>query len=560
MKSRNKTFVVALFLVFLLCIITLGVIYKHDKTSIKNIYNSEKVNIQGKYILDGEDSFKELNKESNIQINDKGHITIIGHFSEDIPKNKMLIMRLDNLNINVFVNDEKVYSIMGDKNNNFSSSPGNGWFSFVSSGISKSDDIKIEISNVYTNHKNTVVNTFIHNLYCGYESDILLQNIRSNFWNLCMAIFTLCIGIIVLAFSCVLIKANKYIPILMCFGGMCIGAGIWFFIDFNIQNFLIDKPVFNNSLDIISMLFTMCLFSLYFSMHVSGLWNKLMKINAHSCAFVLIVSTVAQFLKVFDYYNWTSIIQLICIFDIILVFCGVTYEYYRVRNKVNRNFLVATYILLIGMITDGISNVLEIKASTTLFKISFFIFIVIQFIYLAKSIKRYVADNAKVSILQEMAYKDGLTGLNNKSSYLRKINEIDKNISKLKIRDLSLFVIVFDINYLKKTNDELGHEKGDELILLCSHLISKIFSNKNSYRIGGDEFTVIIERDNPENVNRKIKLFEDKCNIENDKTNINVSIACGMSCYNKNTDKRYSDIFVRADNAMYNKKEEMKTV
>ena len=53
-------------------------------------------------------------------------------------------------------------------------------------------------------------------------------------------------------------------------------------------------------------------------------------------------------------------------------------------------------------------------------------------------------------------------------------------------------IFVMDINYLKMYNDKYGHEFGDMLISDASTIIKRVFGDYNIYRIGRDEFTVII--------------------------------------------------------------------
>ena len=91
-----------------------------------------------------------------------------------------------------------------------------------------------------------------------------------------------------------------------------------------------------------------------------------------------------------------------------------------------------------------------------------------------------------VSKLEIYVYRDKLTGLLNPTAYARKIEAI-KKLEKPKYA-----VVVFDANFLKKINDNYGHEAGNELIIRAASLISRTFSNSSVFRIGGDEFIVFI--------------------------------------------------------------------
>ena len=87
---------------------------------------------------------------------------------------------------------------------------------------------------------------------------------------------------------------------------------------------------------------------------------------------------------------------------------------------------------------------------------------------------------------------DSLTGARSRYAYSQKLNEYDA-MPKLP-DDLTVFLI--DIDGLKRTNDTLGHDAGDELIRGSAECIAKTFENYgNVYRIGGDEFIVFARMD-----------------------------------------------------------------
>ena len=82
--------------------------------------------------------------------------------------------------------------------------------------------------------------------------------------------------------------------------------------------------------------------------------------------------------------------------------------------------------------------------------------------------------------LRSVAETDSLTNLPNRYRF-------EKYILGAGDSGYSLAILMFDINYLKETNDTLGHSAGDQLIQKVAHCISSCFG-ENSFRIGGDEF------------------------------------------------------------------------
>ena len=152
-----------------------------------------------------------------------------------------------------------------------------------------------------------------------------------------------------------------------------------------------------------------------------------------------------------------------------------------------------------------------------------------------------------VSKLDTYIYHDELTGLRNVAAYVRHVNKIQEQQG-----DINYAVIVFDVNYLKKINDFYGHEAGNALIKTAASTISNVFAGSRAYRVGGDEFTVILEGANYER--REILLAEfDKqladteFYVEGQK--FTLSIARGMAV-NQGA-QEYSEVFQNADDAMY---------
>ena len=159
-----------------------------------------------------------------------------------------------------------------------------------------------------------------------------------------------------------------------------------------------------------------------------------------------------------------------------------------------------------------------------------------------------------------LAYRDSLTGLRNTNSYKAWTNDFDKEI-KSKKSDFG--VMVFDLNYLKETNDRYGHDIGNKLIVKAAEIISGTFKRSPVFRIGGDEFLVILQNRDLETLQELLNKLDNECLNETiivDKEVIFVSIAKGFARYDAGKDTKFVDVFNRADDAMYENKREMKGV
>ncbi|MCR5656764.1 MAG: GGDEF domain-containing protein, partial [Butyrivibrio sp.] len=91
----------------------------------------------------------------------------------------------------------------------------------------------------------------------------------------------------------------------------------------------------------------------------------------------------------------------------------------------------------------------------------------------------------------ELANRDALTGIRNKTAYNREIESMDWNLKTGMLENFGIAMI--DLNFLKKINDSFGHEKGDLAIQKLSRIICTIFAHSPVFRIGGDEFVVILK-------------------------------------------------------------------
>lgn len=162
-----------------------------------------------------------------------------------------------------------------------------------------------------------------------------------------------------------------------------------------------------------------------------------------------------------------------------------------------------------------------------------------------------------IDYINGLAYRDGLTGVKNKTAYQEAVKRLEEQI---RTGCPAFAVVVLDLNGLKVVNDTYGHDFGDMLIIDASRLICKSFSHSPVFRIGGDEFVVLLEGGDYDQYSRLLELFEQTANEYNRTalTGSHISIARGIAVFGSETDLTFADVFKRADNAMYQNKAAMK--
>jgi diguanylate cyclase (GGDEF)-like protein/PAS domain S-box-containing protein len=162
----------------------------------------------------------------------------------------------------------------------------------------------------------------------------------------------------------------------------------------------------------------------------------------------------------------------------------------------------------------------------------------------AVAISRNITEKKKKELeIIHMNHHDYLTGLHNR----RYFNEYLKLINHSKHHPIGL--IMMDLNGLKLINDVFGHEKGDQLLKKISKTFLKVINHENIFRIGGDEFVVIIKqatKDLMESYVTSIKQQVDQISIEE----VKISIGIGYAIKEHKT-SNFNEIINQAESNMY---------
>ena len=160
---------------------------------------------------------------------------------------------------------------------------------------------------------------------------------------------------------------------------------------------------------------------------------------------------------------------------------------------------------------------------------------------------------AALSMANEMARRDELTHVKNKTAYHEKEKDLQKQIDA----GCDPFgIVVCDVNDLKMINDTEGHRAGDEYIKACCLMICRTYQHSPVFRVGGDEFVVILR--GSDFANREKLLADLQRRVEE---NIRISegpvVASGMAEFRPG-DRLVGDVFTRADSRMYENKTHLK--
>jgi diguanylate cyclase (GGDEF)-like protein len=162
---------------------------------------------------------------------------------------------------------------------------------------------------------------------------------------------------------------------------------------------------------------------------------------------------------------------------------------------------------------------------------------------------------AREQQVRYQAYHDALTKLPNRASFVQHLEEA---VRRAKRAHWSLAVMVLDADQFKRVNDSLGHEAGDQLLrVLAERIRASVRETDLLYRMGGDEFTVLLEDvRGPEEAamvaQRILEATREPLQLQHHELSASVSI--GIAMYPKDDDSG-ERLVQSADTAMYRAKE-----
>ena len=173
-----------------------------------------------------------------------------------------------------------------------------------------------------------------------------------------------------------------------------------------------------------------------------------------------------------------------------------------------------------------------------------------SFSQLVQHMKIYIGD------LNSRLYVDALTSVRNKGAFDRYVADLQEKLGGPE--DPGPFAVgVFDCDDLKAVNDNFGHDKGDLYLKAASSLICHVYRHSPVFRIGGDEFAVVLMGEDYAARAELARAFGEQCAATAGPDAApwqRVSVSAGFARYDPALDGTVSDTVRRADHEMYENK------
>jgi diguanylate cyclase (GGDEF)-like protein len=475
----------------------------------------------------------------------------------DAVMGKYIAFKTAHFEATVDIDGEIIYSIKAG-NTNINHSTGYRW-NFVEL---RQEDAGKTMTITYTSaYKNMVpLNTIYYGGRYAIEKDIFTANI----FRFALSIGILFIGILLLICDYFIMKKSNEITSLFHFALFSICIGVWSIAESPISWINGTSPMAIMMLDHYSLMFMPLLFAMYIRPVFYNKENKVWDIYIWFNYVVIGLRTIFQITGLFDLKQTLFLTQLsLGIGVAMIVVCCIVELAYSKMSKISSQLKInifCTLLIMAAAILD-LTGFLFSNRRNIFGTLGFAIYVVITSADMIKRSFKMMDRARENEVYRQLAYTDELTGLYNRMAFQHDMNNRMSQVNEAGEQSISPTTIcMFDLNDLKKCNDNFGHDNGDKYIKMVADVIQEIFGiDGRCFRIGGDEFAVIMSSVSNNEITRMLNSMDRSINILNRKGFVvPVSVAAGYAVYDKKIDKSLEDTLKRADVLMYENKQEIK--
>lgn len=281
-----------------------------------------------------------------------------------------------------------------------------------------------------------------------------------------------------------------------------------------------------------------------------------------------ILCTILHFTGIMDYHETLSLTHVMLAVSAVLLLYALLKNAFMTRESKVRN--VYKTIRTVGLMGICFATGIDIvryyyghnSDSAMFVRIGLLVFILCYGSASLEKTVNAVKLGVQAEFVSQLAYRDGLTGVGNRTAFQERLEELEGQKKELP----GIAVVMFDVNDLKYVNDNLGHQRGDELIVGSANIIKNAMESEDGvvFRIGGDEFAGILAgEDVSGRCEKALARFKQAMDGHNAVKNqaLRISIASGYAVYDKEQeDEMLMDVYQQADVRMYENKKQIKSV
>lgn len=486
----------------------------------------------------------ELQKEGRLQI----YSSVL---PETFATGQSLIFKTSHAAVEVWLDDVVVYTY-GTEKPDVGKSPGQYWHVVSIPAESTGRELTIRMTSVYSS-----IYGSDQDIHYGSRGDCILWLVGSFLPVLIINSVILMMGLVSLL---LLVSASKRKEMRTGAGFLWIGIfslliAIWSLRQCGFLQFLIPSGKFGYFVDVYTLFLMVPAINLFVYSISRTKWKK-------GCLWVVpvylvgvVIGTVLQLAAVMDAFELLHVMHVLMALNAIYMF-GVIHQEGRVyKGSVASRLRAPLYTMIVFGVLELVSYYIPIVGEVSIFLPLGAMVFILMLIW--QQVEEYyrILEEQKLLFYEKLANTDMLTGALNRNAY----ENMQKHLASEEIQLAGYGTVLFDLNNLKRINDQYGHEKGDEAIKRCYDLILTAFGDKgNCYRIGGDEFLLLVSDE--KDVEQKIAYFDELVAQNQERLDFPFSVALGYAVFDAEQDRDLNNTIRRSDAMMYQDKKKKKQV
>ena len=371
------------------------------------------------------------------------------------------------------------------------------------------------------------------------------------------------ISLFSVAFGIVLILGGAYFNLrlrstsLIFLGMFCAMVSMWSLSETRLLDIFLPNPYTVNMISylcqLIAPLFLLLYIRYFYSLRQNKLCSVILWFGCLEISLLLLLQ-IAGVIELPPLLSTTHIYTVICILYVVWA----TIRHRKDLQKTDIRLIITAFASIsICALTDIFfysmfifGHGFHLFDSAFFFRIGFVVFMLLMTVLSMRRIVSVLKDAAEIS-----AYRtDRMTGMLSRHVFDEDMTLLDTEKSGMK----SLGLVLFDMNNLKLINDTQGHKAGDNSIVAVSTVLNKNFSDiGRCYRIGGDEFFVVLNNIEQTAFDKLLQDFAALVTEYNRENTLEVDVAVGSEYFDKNHPDWQESIytlFTFVDGKMYTDK------
>lgn len=435
--------------------------------------------------------------------------------------------------------------------------PGNSWLFIDLNQEDAGKTLTLELHQCYGNGQ-----VMVPVIYGGTVEGITNSYMRQKLVLLCFSAIGSAIGAVLVVFWLVVGKNMIISEGLPWLGAFAVVRGIWSLLEANCYSFYVSHLLMWVWLSYICLKTTIFPFAMFDNLTFHDGKSKFLKAIAWIGLVETFVTTLLQLFGIADFADTVIVTNvMVMALGIYVVVTGVRNIYksritkVKTYNEQKQATYIAHTVFMFVLVITSMADVYRFYFTNSpdiaLFsRVGYLVYVIAVTLALLWDSARLIRIGRQAERIREEALVDPMTKLYNRAAYEK---HIDENAGK---KSENKGIIIFDLNNLKLFNDGMGHEMGDYYIKTSSELIRDMFGKYGSmYRIGGDEFSGIVEKMSYgefERIREEMQRHIDALRIPG--CDFKMGIAAGYCPYDGDKDQSLRDTMKRADEDMYKNK------